>query len=81
MERGVRELASRDFFLKTLDRPHYPDGVGRDNRNTPIDDNGNRLDQAGRRIDDDEGNLVKPAKSQPQVSNAAPTALASARKP
>jgi hypothetical protein len=81
MERGVRELASRDFFLKTLDRPHYPDGVGRDNRNTPIDDKGNRLDQAGRRIDDDDGNLVKPAKPKPQVSNAAPTTLASAQKP
>ena len=81
MERGVRELASKDFFLKTLDRPHYSDGVGMDNRGNPVDDKGNRLDQNGHRIDDDEGNLITPPKPQPQVNNAAPTTLASAQKP
>jgi hypothetical protein len=68
MERGVRELASRDFFLKTLDRPHYPEGVGRDQRNHPIDDQGNRIDDQGNRLDD-RGNPVTPAKKpMPQVS-------------
>src|SRR6185295_17930798 len=32
MDRGLKDLPSRDYFLKTLDRPHYPDGVGMDNR-------------------------------------------------
>src|SRR5260370_35938450 len=35
MEHGVRELPDKDFFIKTLDRPHYPDGVGTDNRGNP----------------------------------------------
>ena len=53
MERGVRELASGDFFLKTLDRPHYPDGVGRDNRNlrsTTTATAWTRRARAGRRV-------------------------------
>jgi hypothetical protein len=57
MERSIRELASKEFFLKTLDRPHYPDGVGMDNRGEPVDDNGELIQ--------------KPAsKPQQQVSNA-----------
>jgi hypothetical protein len=43
MERGIVELRSKDFFLKTLDRPHYPDGVGMNNRGEPIDDQGRTL--------------------------------------
>jgi hypothetical protein len=78
MDRNMKELASGDFFLKTLDRPHYPDGVGRDNRNNPIDDQGNRLDNSGNRLDD-KGNPIKPG--QPQVRTVAPAKLASAQKP
>jgi hypothetical protein len=76
MERGIAELPSKDFFLKTLDRPHYPDGVGMDNRGNPVDDQGNRIDKSGKLLDD-QGNPAK----QPQVSNAAATTLASAQKP
>jgi hypothetical protein len=71
MERGVRELSSKDFFLKTLDRPHYPDGVGMDNRGNPIDDQGNRLDKFGNRLDD-EGKPITPQQPQQQVRNEAP---------
>jgi hypothetical protein len=78
MERGVRDLASKDFFLKTLDRPHYPDGVGMDNRGNPVDDQGNRIDGNGNRLDD-QGKPIK--QPQQQVSNDTPTALASAEKP
>ncbi len=45
MERSIVELRSKDFFLKTLDRPHYPDGVGMNNRGDPIDDQGNVIEQ------------------------------------
>jgi hypothetical protein len=27
LERNIEDLPSKDFFLKTLDRPHYPDEV------------------------------------------------------
>ncbi len=27
LERNIQDLPSKDFFLKTLDRPHYPDEV------------------------------------------------------
>jgi len=77
MERGVRDLPSKDFFLKVLDRPHYPDGVGMDNRGNPIDDQGNRIDKNGNRLDD-QGNPIKP---QQQVKNETPAALASVQKP
>ncbi|HET7085630.1 MAG TPA: hypothetical protein VFI23_12715 [Rhizomicrobium sp.] len=40
MEHGVTLLPSKDFFIKTLDRPHYPYGVGRTTTGLPIDDNG-----------------------------------------
>jgi hypothetical protein len=81
MERGVRELSSRDFFLKTLDRPHYPDGVGMDNRGNPIDDQGNRLDKFGNRLDDQGKPIVpqQPAQPQQQVRNE--TGQASAQQP
>src|SRR2546430_16671327 len=80
MERGVRELPSKDFFLKTLDRPHYPDGVGMDNRGNPIDDQGNRIDKNGNPLDD-LGHPIKPAQLQQQVNNGPSNTLASAQKP
>jgi hypothetical protein len=80
MERGLKDLPSRDFFLKTLDRPHYPDGVGMDNRGNPIDDQGNRLDRRGNKLDED-GTPLVPPKPQQQVRNDIPSALASAKKP
>ncbi len=64
MERGVAELRSRDFFLTTLDRPHYPDGVGLNQRGEPIDDNGQVIE--------------KRPKPQQQVSNEPAPALKSA---
>ncbi|GLR87578.1 hypothetical protein [Bradyrhizobium iriomotense] len=42
LEGFIKDLSSRDFILKTLDRPHYPDGVGLDLCGYPIDDQGNR---------------------------------------
>ena len=27
LDRNIQDLPSKDFFLKTLDRPHYPDEV------------------------------------------------------
>jgi hypothetical protein len=80
VETRAKDLPTRDFFLKTLDRPHYPDGVGMDNRGNPIDDQGNRIDSRGNRLDD-QGHPIKPAQPQQQVNNDTPTALASARKP
>jgi hypothetical protein len=80
MERSVSELSSEDFFLKTLNRPHYPDGVGMDNRGNPVDDQGNRIDKFGNRVDD-QGRPIKPTRPQQQVCNGMSTALASAQKP
>jgi hypothetical protein len=74
MERGVRDLPSKDFFLRVLDRPHYPDGVGMDQRGHPIDDQGNRIDKDGNRLDD-KGNPIKP---QQQVRNQPTATVASA---
>ena len=80
MEHSVSELSSKDFFLKTLDRPHYPDGVGMDNRGNPVDDRGNRIDKHGNRLDD-QGRPIKPTQPQQQVSNATSATLASSQKP
>jgi hypothetical protein len=80
MESRGNDLPSRDFFIKTLDRPHYPDGVGMDNRGNPIDDQGHRIDRHGNELDE-KGNPVKPVQPQQQVSNTAPATLASAEKP
>jgi hypothetical protein len=68
MEHSIVELSSKDFFLKTLDRPHYPDGVGSDNRGDPIDD---------------QGELIKEpqAKPQQQVNNDVTAALRAAKGP
>ncbi|HEY8254095.1 MAG TPA: hypothetical protein VIG39_05610 [Rhizomicrobium sp.] len=68
MEHGIVELSSKDFFLKTLDRPHYPDGVGSDNRGDPIDDKGELI--------------TKPqAKPQQQVNNDVTASLGAAKGP
>ncbi|MCA6112796.1 hypothetical protein [Bradyrhizobium cenepequi] len=45
LERTIKDLPSKDFFLKTLDRPHYPDGVGMDEAGNLIDDQGNCIDK------------------------------------
>ena len=77
MERRTEGLPSRDFFVNTLDRPHYPDGVARDFGGNPVDDQGNRIDKDGNRLDDQ----GKPIKPQQQVKNEAPATLASVQKP
>ncbi|TWB87259.1 hypothetical protein FBZ93_12240 [Bradyrhizobium macuxiense] len=64
-------LPGKDFFLKTLDRPHYPDGVGRDDDGNPIDDQGERIDSRGDKLDE-EGDPLKPPQARQQVSNGAP---------
>jgi hypothetical protein len=80
MERRTEGLPSRDFFIKTLDRPHYPDGVGMDQRGYPIDDQGNRMDERGNKLDD-EGDPLTPPKPQQQVRNQSSATLASAQTP
>jgi hypothetical protein len=67
-EHDIADLPSRDFFDKTLDRPHYAnedkDGIPpwmRRRRGTPAPD------------------AVPPAKPQQQVSNKGATTLASAQ--
>jgi hypothetical protein len=47
VERELVELPSADFFLKTLDRPHYPDGDV-DNEGNPVDEHGKRIDRPRR---------------------------------
>ncbi|MCA6112795.1 hypothetical protein [Bradyrhizobium cenepequi] len=42
-ERFANGLPSRDYFLKTLDRPHFPDGAYIDDRGRAIDDQGRPL--------------------------------------
>jgi len=80
IETRAKDLPSRDFFLKTLDRPHYPDGVGMDNRGRPIDDQGNHMDTRGNSVDEDD-NVIKPPQPQQQVKKDAPLTLASGQKP
>jgi len=80
IETRAKDLPTRDFFIKTLDRPHYPDGVGMDNRGNPIDDQGNRIDKNGNPLDD-QGHPIKPAQPQQQVNNGLSNTLASAQKP
>ncbi|WP_024509992.1 hypothetical protein [Bradyrhizobium sp. ARR65] len=52
LERRIKDLPSRDFFLRALDRPHYPDGVGMDESGNPIDDQGNPIDKRGNKLDE-----------------------------
>lgn len=58
-QHSLQGLPSRDFFLKTLDRPHYPNGVGMDQEGNPIDDQGNRIDERSVGFDG-LGNPVRP---------------------
>jgi len=74
MERRTEGLASRDFFVKTLDRPHYPDGVAKDFRGNPVDDQGDRIDKKGNKLDEDGTPLQTPQKPQQQVRNEPPVA-------
>jgi hypothetical protein len=80
METRGNDLPSRDFFIKTLDRPHYPDGVGMDQRGNPIDDQGNRIDKLGNKLDED-GTPAKPPQPRQQVNNATAATLASTQAP
>ena len=80
IETRAQDLPTRDFFIKTLDRPHYPDGVGMDNRGNPIDDQGNRIDKNGNPLDD-QGHPIQPAQPQQQVNNGPSNTLASAQQP
>ncbi|MCC8965354.1 hypothetical protein H8A95_24315 [Bradyrhizobium sp. Pear76] len=74
LERAMKDLPSRDFFL-TLDRPHWPDGVGVDTYGNPIDDDGDRIDSRGNKLDE-RGNPLTPPQPQHQVSNGAPATVA-----
>ncbi|WP_426441064.1 hypothetical protein [Bradyrhizobium genosp. P] len=50
--KSLKLLPSKQFFLETLDRPHYPDGVGMDENGNPIDDQGDRVDEHGKKLDE-----------------------------
>jgi hypothetical protein len=80
MERRTEGLPSRDFFVKTLDRPHYPAGTARNFSGHIVDDDGDRVGQNGQKLDED-GTPLVPPKPQQQVSNTPSTTLASAQKP
>ena len=80
MERRTEDLASRDFFIKTLDRPHYPPGTARNFSGNLVDDDGDRIDKNGNKLDDD-GTPLVPPKPQQQVSNQTSATLASAQTP
>jgi len=80
MERRTEGLASQDFFVKTLDRPHYPAGTARNFSGHIVDDDGDRVGQNGQKLDED-GTPLVPPKPQQQVSNTPSTTLASAQKP
>ncbi|MDE5447001.1 hypothetical protein GWG65_37910 [Bradyrhizobium sp. CSA207] len=74
LERVMQKLPSRDFFL-TLDRPHWPVGVGVDQFGNPIDDQGDRIDSRGNKLDE-QGNPLKLSQSQHQVGNGVPATVA-----
>jgi hypothetical protein len=62
-ERDIVDLPSKQFFIKTLDRPHYPGG-DRDERGRPVDS---------------QGKPVQATQPQRQVRNDNPAAVASAQ--
>jgi hypothetical protein len=41
--KAAKGLPSRDYFLRTLDRPHYPNGVNINDENFATDDQGNPI--------------------------------------
>ena len=51
MERTIKDLPSKEFFLKTLDRPHYSDAIVRINLNGLVDKDGNLVDANGNKIE------------------------------
>ena len=51
LERTIKDLPSKEFFLKTLDRPHYPDAIVRINLNGLVDKDGNLVDENGKIIE------------------------------
>lgn len=71
LEGVIKDLPSRDFFLKTLDRPHYPDGVGMDWLGNPIDDKGNRIDSRAGKLDE-HSNPVMPPQPEQQATSRVP---------
>jgi hypothetical protein len=62
-EHDIVDLPSKEFFIKTLDRPHYPGG-DRDGRGRPVDSQGRPID------------VPQP---QRQVRNEGPATIASAQ--
>lgn len=51
LERTIKDLPSKEFFLKTLDRPHYSDAIVRINLNGLVDKDGNSVDENGKIIE------------------------------
>ena len=51
LERTIKDLPSKEFFLKTLDRPHYSDAIVRINLNGLVDKDGNLVDENGKIIE------------------------------
>jgi hypothetical protein len=83
MERRTEGLPSRDFFVKTLDRPHYAPGTARNFGGHLVDDDGDRVDKNGNKLDED-GTSLKPTlpqKPQQQVRNEPAASLATVQKP
>ncbi|MFO1246619.1 MAG: hypothetical protein U1E93_00015 [Alphaproteobacteria bacterium] len=80
MERRTEGLPSRDFFVKTLDRPHYPPGTARNFGGQLIDDDGDPVDENGQKLEG-HGTPLVPSKPKPQVRNQPSTTLAFAQKP
>ena len=51
MERTIQDLPTKEFFLKTLDRPHYSDAIVWINNNGLVDKDGNLVDENGNKVD------------------------------
>jgi hypothetical protein len=51
LERTIKDLPSKEFFLKTLDRPRYSDAIVRINLNGLVDRDGNLVDENGNKIE------------------------------
>jgi hypothetical protein len=72
LERLLVDLPSKDYFLKTLDRPHYPGG--------DVDQRGRPIDSQGRVIEMPAPAAKTPDAPQKQVSNDKTTTVATAGK-
>jgi hypothetical protein len=62
MERDIVDLPSKEFFLKTLDRPHYAGG-DRDERGRPVDNQGKPVNAPQRQVGNDQPAAVASAQS------------------